>query len=406
MRAIILLLLLVLVPQAGIAQDIEPEEESPFSLKGYGTINYFNFDWDTDPVRRAAIDLERLVLYPAYQLNDKVSFNAEIEFEHGGTGVTMEFDKFEEFGEFELEVEKGGEVLLEQLNVSFAITRAFNVRAGRFKMPFGLASVHDEPTEYFTTLRSEIEANIVPTNWYEVGLQLYGALDKQSRLTYQLSLVNGLDATGFSSSNWIVRGHQLRFETINAENLALALRLDYHYADDSFIGISGYVGDSADNRPKPDVKVNATVAVFDVHGAYANNGIKAEAVFLFGALENSERISEANRNLSNLLNVKRTPVGRTALGYYVTLGYNLLAGKANPDQQLYAFVRYGYYDTMASVEGEIFNNPRWERKVYTAGINYRIYKQVVIKSEYNHRKLGTSDLNVENTFSLGLGFEF
>ena len=39
---------------------------------------------------------------------------AELEFEHGGTGITMEFDKLEEFGEFEMEVEKGGEVIVEK----------------------------------------------------------------------------------------------------------------------------------------------------------------------------------------------------------------------------------------------------------------------------------------------------
>ena len=61
-----------------------------------------------DPDRRARFDIERFVITPRYQVNQKIRFESEIEFEHGGTGATMELDKFEEFGEFEMEIEKKG----------------------------------------------------------------------------------------------------------------------------------------------------------------------------------------------------------------------------------------------------------------------------------------------------------
>ena len=79
---------------------------NPFSVSGYGVINYAYFDWELDPDRRAAIDVERFVIAPKYRINDTIQLESELEFEHGGTGSTMEFDKFEEFGEFETEVEK------------------------------------------------------------------------------------------------------------------------------------------------------------------------------------------------------------------------------------------------------------------------------------------------------------
>ena len=91
------------------------------SLKTYGVVNYYSFNWETDPDKRNAVDLERLNMYMKYSFSDKISLKTEFEIEHGGTGVTMEFDKFEEFGEFEQEVENGGEVLLEQLNIVFDI---------------------------------------------------------------------------------------------------------------------------------------------------------------------------------------------------------------------------------------------------------------------------------------------
>jgi hypothetical protein len=90
---------------------------SKFQLKGYGAVNYYAFDWETLPDKRNIIDPERLNLYLYYKFTEKIQFKSEIEFEHGGTGTTMAFDPLEEFGEFEQEVEKGGEVVVEQINL-------------------------------------------------------------------------------------------------------------------------------------------------------------------------------------------------------------------------------------------------------------------------------------------------
>ena len=99
-----------------------------------------------------------------------------------------------------------------------------------------------------------------------------------------------------------MRGHQKRFETTNAENLALALRLDWFYLPDgdSRIGVSFYIGDSADNRPKPDFDVSAVVTVIDGHATYERGPLHARALVLYGHLQNAEAVTEANRNLSNL----------------------------------------------------------------------------------------------------------
>lgn len=376
-----------------------------FGLSGYGSINYFVYDWDSDPTRRNSIDVERLVLYPAYHFSEKIALRGEIEFEHGGTGVTKEFDRFEEFGEFETEVEAGGEVLLEQMYVNFSTSDRFGIRIGRFKIPFGIASYNDEPVEYFTTTRSPAEVAVIPTNWYEVGIQAYGHLGP---LGYSASIVNGLDATGFSSASWIVRGNQKRFEHIFAENFAVALRLDWFYlsGNGSRIGLSFYRGDSAENRPKPDHVQEAVVTVLDGHATYERGPIRARALILHGHLQNADLVTQANRNLSNNLNVKRTPVATRALAYYVEGGYNILSLIGVKTQRLDVFLRYAFYDTMFRVEEKIFDNPRWERTSYTGGVNWHIIDQIVLKAEFSHRVLGTSRENVENTFSTGLGFEF
>ena len=381
-------------------------ESTPFSVSGYGVINYAHYDWDMDPDRRAAVDVERLVVAPKYRINDYIRLEAEIEFEHGGTGSTMEFDKFEEFGEFETEIEKGGEVIVEKLAAVFSFKPSFNLKVGHIIVPVGLVAKRHRPQHYFTTTRPEAEAHIIPTIWHETGVEVFGAL---GNLNYQAQVINGLDSTGFSSRHWIVPGHQLRFETANAEAPAFVGRLDYVFNENATIGISGYFGDTAANRPKPDVDFDAYVGIASFHGFYEMNSVKIRGLLLWGTLQNAEELSRVNRSLSNNLNVKRTPIGSSALGFYLELGYDVLSfirETETSSQQLDVFARLDYYDTMARVESTRFDNPRWERTAWTFGLNYHVHPKLVFKGHYSLRRLAQDELNQENTFSLGLGFQY
>ena len=378
------------------------------SLKAYGVVNYYNYNWETDPEIRDAVDLERINYYMKYDFTDKISLKTEFEFEHCGSGVTMEFDKFEEFGEFESEIEAGGEVLIEQLNLLFNIKPWLNIRAGRLKLYLGISSKLDEATEYFTGYRSTMENTLLPLGWYEVGIEILGDLGKKKKWSYKAYLVNGLSSAGFSSGNWIKRGHQKRFETANAENFAFAGRFDYNLNNGGWIGVSGYHGNSNDNRPKPDLEdVEGYVSIVDIHANINQGPFKFHAMAMYGHLQNASLISEANRNLSNNLNVKRTPVASEVVGCFVETGADIFSiFNINNTNMLYLFSRYDYYDSMYAVSEDIFNNPRWERETWTFGINYFPHPNVVIKSHYAFRTLGIDEDNKENTFLLGVGFRF
>src|SRR5690606_3395867 len=167
---------------------------------GYATINYYRFDWQTDPQRRDAVDLERIAIEGEYRISPRITVETELEIEHGGTGSSMEFDKFEEFGEYEAGIEKGGEIRVEELAVAFALHPAFNIRLGHFLVPVGFAPTLDEPVDYFTVERSEAERSMLPVLWDETGAEIFGDLPG---VRYRLQVVNGLDATGFTSGNWI-----------------------------------------------------------------------------------------------------------------------------------------------------------------------------------------------------------
>lgn len=404
--------------------DEEEREESQtdwtrFRLNGYGAVNYYNYQYDTDKNIKDKFDPERLNLYLQYHFNSWISFKSEIEFEHGGTGSSIELDTQEEFGEYEQEVEAGGEVKMEQININFDIAPYFNVRVGRFKVYFGLAQNLDEPTKYFTAHRQEMENVILPLGWYENGVEFHGYFAKD-RLSYNLTFTNGLDGTGFSSRNWIKDGYQQRFDMVNTEAFAVMGRLDYHFGHhhDTYAGLAGYLGNSAPNRPKNDMDVSAYVSMVEGHVSYNEGNLRFNSILLFGNLENSDVVSRANAKLSNNLGVKRTPVGQQALGFSAEAGYNLMPFiKSQTAQKLYPFVRYDYYDTMYSTEGNVVDKPRWERSGITEGINWFVTDEVVLKAHYQVRTLGsenfdpatlvyTGEHQKEKTFSVGIGFEF
>lgn len=389
-----------------------------FDLRGYGAINYYHYDYDTDINLKDKFDAERVNFYLGYQYNSWIRFQSEIEFEHGGTGSTLDLDTQEEFGEYESEIEAGGEVKIEQAFIEFAIRPYFNIRGGRMKIYVGLSQTLDDVDDYFTTHRPEMENEILPLGWYENGIEFNGVFLKKFK--YRLAVTNGLDATGFSSRGWIKDGYQQRFEMKNTESFAYSVSLDYKFGKNpyTFVGVSAYVNDAAANRPKNDMKESAYVKIVEGHVSYNENHLKFDSTILYGDLENSDIVSKKNASLSNNLGVKRTPVGKTVLGFSAEAGYEVLHFiDRKTKQKVYPFVRYDYYDTMHSVEGNVVDNPRWERSAITGGFNWRIISQVIFKAHYSDRKLGsdhydpetlvyTGKKQHERTFSTGLAFVF
>lgn len=379
--------------------------QDKFHLSAYGVMNYNVYDWQLLPNKRNDIDFERAVFEASYQATSRWSLNVELEFEGGGTGVSVEFDPLEEFGEFEYEVEKGGEIWLEQFNFKYQPSERFNISFGRLKVPFGLIGFLDEPTEYHTTNVSEMENTILPTHWTEYGILMNGAFLKNWK--WYAGVVSSLDGSAFNSANFIKRGNQRRFETVNVNDWAGVARLDYEFGYERFIGISGFFGNTRNNRPKADLPVDAYLAMAEAHAVFELTPFEFQAIVLFGHLQNSEQVSNANRNLSNNLNVKRTPVGKEALGASAEIAFepfDLL--QKHPNGELYLFTRYDYYDTQFATQGTVFDNPRWERHTWSFGVNYLPTPWLVFKSQFSRQTLGIKTNQQQDTFTVGFGYYF
>jgi hypothetical protein len=382
-----------------------PDKELGLEISGYGIVNYYNRDWETDEFAKDAFDTERFILELEYRFSDQFFAAAELEFEHGGTGVTLEFDSQEEFGEFETEVEKGGEVIVEELYVAYQHANWLNGRVGRFVVPVGRTNKYHDPQDYFTVARSEADAAVIPQLWHEAGVSAYGSqpLGRWGRLDYETQVVTALDSSGFSSRNWIAGGHQKRFDEARAEDLAFVARVDYHPWSTLQLGGAYYGGNSKGNRPKNDLAYDAFVDILEFDGAWTTGDFILRGQYLWGRLQNSHLVTEANRTLSNNLGVKRTPVGSEAQSWFVEAGYDLLPSNA---QELVVFGRYDEYDSMYRTEGLVFDNPRWSRGSWTIGLNYRPLPDIVFKAEYNARTLDLDENDEENTFALGVGFTY
>ena len=185
----------------------------------YGTNRFYGGVDNSD--HRNTIAIPRFVLAFDYKFNSKWILGAEIEFEAGGVGLETELENSEN-GEYETEMEKGGEVALEQFHITRLIHSAFNIRAGHLIVPMGLTNAHHEPINFFGTSRPEGETTIIPSTWHETGLEFFGSFGKgYARFDYQAMIVAGLNADGFGRDNWVAGGKQGLFEQDNLLHLLM-----------------------------------------------------------------------------------------------------------------------------------------------------------------------------------------
>lgn len=383
---------------------------SKYRFGGYGEILYQQMNYGPDRYKytdgapsdkRAYISVPRAVFAFDYKLRDDLVIGSEVEIEYGGAGSAMELE-YDEAGEYETEVEKGGEIELEQFHLTKRFSNWFNIRAGHMIVPIGITNAHHEPIFFFTTTRPEGETTLLPTTWHETGISVLGYFPG---FKYELMVVNGLDPNGFSSVNWIQGGKQGMFETAVMTSPAFAGRVEWSGIKGLRVGASAYYNQTAKNASKPEktADITAPVTILSGDAQYLTKNLAIRANYLWGNLGDSKRLSQINRNISSATGFARTPVAQNALTYSLEAGYNVLSF-FNTKEKLMPFVRYEYYNSAETIAEGMAEMPINRRNVLTAGLNYYLLSNLVLKVDYSMRHLDHNNYNQENTFGLALAY--
>lgn len=343
------------------------------SIGGYGEANYQATVSDKNGQTDNA-DFERLVLYTGYKFTDNILFNSELEFEHGST-------------------DNGGSVSVEFAALDFFIDPIANIRAGMVLLPMGFLNTIHEPPFYFGNNRPEVERQILPSTWREVGVGLFGEI--LPNLTYTTYVVNGLNAANFNADG--IRSGRQKGSQAKAESLAFVGRLDY--APDALPGLSfggsAYLGDSGQNQKFANQEVDAFTQLYEGHLQWKYRGLEFRALGSWGHIDDASVLSAA----------KKQTIGEDNYGWYTDIGYDILPLLIpNTSQYLAPFFRYEQLDTIASAPTGFADDLTKDRQIFQFGLQYKPIPNVVIKADYRNFMAKKGDL--PDDFNLGFGFIF
>lgn len=364
---------------------------------------------------RGTIEIPRFVVAFDYKFNPKWILGAEMEFEAGGTGTAVELENSEN-GEYETEIEMGGEVALEQFHITRLIIPQINVRVGHMIVPVGLTNAHHEPINFFGTQRPQAETSLLPSTWHETGVQIFGSFGRNhTRFDYQLMVVAGLNANGFDRNEWIIGGKAGLFEADNFTSPGYVARVDYSGVQGLRTGVSFYycnnAGANSDKEHTYSAIGKIPVAIGTWDATYRNRYITARANLTYGYVGNSAALSEVNRRLSNKSPYSRlVPVAKNAMSYGAEVGFNIASVVRAKFPVLYPFVRYEYYNPQYRGEGKQTMDKRLEVSQWQAGLNWFALPNLVVKADYTNRRLGTQSVfgrgryNSESEISVGIAY--
>ena len=332
------------------------KKKSRFTIGGYGEAvysrnfysdNYLRYDSPQDykDDKHGRFDLPHVVLMLGYDFGKGWSMGMEIEFEHGGTESAVEIEEHEG-GEYETEVERGGEVALEQFWIQKSFCPEFNIKLGHMVIPVGATNAHHLPTEFFGVYRPEGENTIMPCTWHETGLSIWG---RAGDWRYEAMLLPGLDSDRFNDKEWIKGGAGSPYEFKIANAMAGAVRVDNYSVKGLRLSVSGYAGNTFSNTLKKatnaiydNVKGTVLIGSFDFH--YNDHNWVARGNFDYGHLSDAALITRYNQSFSNDSPAKKRPVATSAISTGVEVGYDLFGWLGKKQQEkgrkFYLFGRY------------------------------------------------------------------
>ena len=427
MKKLLFLLTIILTTNAVMAAEPDTLGYNRFRFGGYGEMvanfkdyginRFYGHKEGNAKQNHNTISIPRFVLAFDYKFTPKWILGAEIEFEYGGTGTSYELENTEN-GEYETEVEKGGEVALEQFHITRMIVPEFNIRAGHLIVPVGLTNAHHEPINFFGSSRPEGETTIIPCTWHETGIEFLGKFGKDyATFDYEAMIVTGLNANGFDRNKWVRGGKQGLFEGDNFTSPAYVARLNYTGVPGLRLGGSIYycpnTGANSDKLITYDEIGRIPVTIYSLDAQYINKYVTARANYLSGNIAHADQLGSKNGKLSNKSGYSRTtPIAKRAVSYNAEVGLNLksIVGGGKNFPVIYPFAQYEYYNSQEKGEGMDVMDARCQVSKWNFGLNWRALPNLVVKADYTTRQIGTAKVfgtgnyNSENEFGIGIAY--
>jgi opacity protein-like surface antigen len=368
------------------------------SIGGYGEIFYSKLVGDKGAGKDRA-DALRSVIYLGYKFNENIVFNSEYEFEHATSSSTVSSGN--------------GSVSLEFATLDYLWKDYLNARAGLVLVPMGwINEIHESPF-YLGTHRPEVERQIIPSTWRELGGGIFGTLFEQ--VEYTAYVINGLNGVGFDSSG--LRGGRQKGNRALAESTAFVTRLDWSPMPELIVGTSVYYGNSGHNQEigasfqGADFTVDipdTPTTVWEAHAQYSNRGFYIRGLFTLAHLDDAGDLSralgpEAGGGIGRL--DPGEGIAELMLGVYGEVAYDVLPlFVGETEMSLEPFFRAEWYDTQYRMPSGYAADDNKRRTILTAGVQFKPISNVVLKLDYRNRMAVSGELSDE--LNMGMGFAF
>lgn len=312
------------------------------SIGGYADF-HFRAQREAGITEETTFKVPRFNLFTYSIVSDRIRLSSEIEIEHGGEEIKIEYGV-----------------------IDFEMREALNFRAGIILSPLGKFNLtHDSPQNELTD-RPLVATEIVPSTLSEPGIGLWGSFypTRHSRITYEVYAVNGFTEGVIEGAQTRIRDGRGVLEEDNNNVPAFVGRVAVSPLRGLEIGGSFHAG-------QYNVSVEEGAKIADRHYLRI---LGADWEYRRGALSFLGEYAYASVDL---------PVGFTGFlaekqhGFYSQIAYRFLRGLGEtlPDAGVTGVVRYDAVDFDTAVKGDAL------RRV-TLGLNFRPVEDAVFKIDY------------------------
>ncbi|MGB7543782.1 MAG: porin [Burkholderiales bacterium] len=347
------------------------------SFVGYGEAAYSKLRQSGN----ATADLTRFVFGIYHRFNDRLSFQSEVEWEHG---VVSNEDR--------------GESEIEQAWLNYKFSDEVNVKGGLFLIPLGITNETHEPPTYYGVFRNEVETRIIPSTWRELGFGVHGLVSEGLR--YDVGFTTGFDSGKMDDPTFGIQSAHQEGQLANAHDLSAYGALNYRRPG-LLLGGGVFTGNTGQNgQTNPLLKgVAASLTLWDLHAKYSVGRLDLQALYAAGTLGDADKLNAAILASPPASGPFAAP--KSLKGAYVQAAYHAYK---QGDFDAAPFVRLERFDIAQQEDpaNGLFQDPNNFERVRTIGINFKIHPQVVLKTDV--QRYATD--KTKDRFDIGIGYMF